>query len=247
VTFAAESSLARQVAGALDWWREAGVDLAFADAPTGWLAAEPAPETPAPRTPVRRPEPAEAPRARIGDDDTSWPASLAEFAGWWLSEPSLDNGQTAGRIAPAGPAGAPLLVLVEQPESVDRDRLLAGGDGKLARAIVAALGIAPNQVYFASVLPRTTPHADWAGLTAQGLGDVLLHHLRLAAPQRVLAFGGNILPLLGHDPAKSPEILLQLNQEGSQVPVLAVRDLSTLRAKPAWKAGLWRRLLDWMG
>lgn len=247
MTFAADSLLARQVAGALDWWHEAGVDLAFADAPTGWLAADPGPDTPQPQAVARRPDPAEPPPAQIGGDPSAWPVTHAEFAKWWLTEPSLDNGQTAGRIAPHGPAGAPLLVLVEQPEAGDTGRLLAGADGKLAIAIVKALGLTPDQVCFASVLPRAMPHPDWVDLAARGLGEVLLHLLQLAAPQRVLAFGANILPLLGHDPAKSPEILLQLNQEGSQVPVLAARELSTLRARPAWKAGLWRRLLDWMG
>lgn len=173
--------------------------------------------------------------------------TLAEFEAWWLAEPMLDNGQIAGRVAPHGPAEAPMLILVEQPETEDHNRLLSGPDGRLARAILAGLGIRADQARFASVLPRTMPHPDWADLAAQGLGEVLLHHLALAAPRRILALGGNILPLLGHDPAKSPEILLQLNQEGTQVPVLAARELSTLRAKPAWKAGLWRRLLDWMG
>jgi DNA polymerase len=247
VTIAAESPLTRQVAGALDWWRQAGVDLAFTDVPTGWLAAETASEEPARLAQPQRPAPHAEPLVRIGGDRAAWPATLAEFEAWWLTEPLLDDGDAARRVAPQGPAGAPLLILVEQPEPEDHAQLLSGADGRLAQAILAALGIPADQARFASVLPRAMPHPDWPGLAAQGLGEVLLHHLTLAAPQRVLALGGNILPLLGHDPAKSPEILLRLNQEGVQVPVLAVRELSTLRAKPAWKAGLWRRLLDWMG
>jgi DNA polymerase len=236
--------LARQVAGALDWWREAGVDLAFADQPQGWIkqAAEPdAPARHAPAAPVARAEPL----VRIGGDPATWPQGLAKFAPWWLSEPSLDGGSVTGRVPPRGEAGAALLVLVEQPEEADTASLLSGPDGGLLKGFLTSAGI--DSVYVASVLPRAMPHPDWAALAAQGLDAVLLHHLALAAPQRLLAFGGNILPLLGHDPAKSPEILLRLNQEGAQVPVLASRDLATLRARPAWKAGLWRRWLDWTG
>ena len=41
----------------------------------------------------------------------------------------------------------------------------------------------------ASALPRHAPHPDWAALARDGLGDVLAHHVTLAAPQRLLVLG----------------------------------------------------------
>lgn len=233
------------MAGALDWWREAGVDLAFSDAPVSWIAAEEVAVQPA--APAAQFKAPEVPAVRLGGDRADWPATLEQFGPWWLTESSLDGGQAAGRIPPRGAAGAALLILIEQPEAQDSDSLLSGVDGKLVQAMLAAMGIVPDQAYFASVLPRHMPHPDWAVLAQQGLGEVLLHHLSLAAPQRVIAFGGNILPLLGHDPANKSEILLRFNQEVPQVPVLATRELSALRDRSAWKAAFWRRWLDWTG
>ena len=50
---------------------------------------------------------------------------------------------------------------------------------------MAALGIAPDQVYFASVLPRTTPHADWAGLNSA---------IRVTGAERVFVTHGYTVP-----------------------------------------------------
>ena len=252
VTAAAQPSagpLSRQgIAAALDWWREAGVDCDFLDEPRAWLAP-PEPEAP-PASAAKaapRAEPAVPQRERIGGDPATWPTELAAFRAWWLAEPTLDHGRIEGRLPSRGEAGAALLILVEHPEPTDRDALLSGDDGKLLSGFLDAAGLTTESVAVASVLPRHTPHADWAQLRADRLGEVLLHHLGLLAPQRVVAFGGNILPLLGHDPAKTPDILLPINQEGASVPVLAARDLTALRARPAWKAHFWRRWLDWTG
>ena len=244
MSFAAESPLARQVAGALDWWRTAGVDLAFTDEPQAWIVEEQqalAASQPA----VFRPPVREEPRIQVGGAREAWPQSHGDFAAWWLGEPSLDQGPPDRRVPPRGVPGAALLVLVEQPEEMDQATLLSGPDGALLNAFLDASGV--DSVYFASVLPRHMPHPDWATLAEHGLGEVLRHHLSLASPQRILAFGGNILPLLGHDPAKSPETLLQINPEGPQVATMVARDLAAMRARPAWKAALWRRWLDWTG
>ena len=246
VSSPAEYSRLREITAAFDWWRDAGIDCDFADEPRNWLAP---PEQPrpaeAPPAPTRNPQPEAIPQA--GGEQSAWPQNLEAFRAWWLSEPSLDHGRTDQRVAPRGAAGAALLVLVEQPEQGDGERLLGGADGALLEAFLRAAGIAAEEVTCASVLPRHTPHADWARLKAEGMGHVTLHHLALLAPQRIIAFGGNILPLLGHDPTNNAEILLQINQQGASVPVLAARELTALRARPAWKAALWRRWLDWMG
>jgi uracil-DNA glycosylase len=217
------SPMGREIAAALQWWRDAGLEHDFADEPSDWLA-RPAPavtEAPPPPPPVQV-KAAPKPLIRLGGERESWPQDLAAFPAWWLAEPSLDNGQVAGRIAPRGPAEAALMVLVEHPESV-----------------------AGEPVYVASLLPRHMPMPDWAALAEAGMGDLALHHLALAAPKRLISFGANVSSLLGHDPAKTAETLPQTYQVGAHVPALAAPGLDTLMARPRGKARLWQALLDW--
>ncbi len=241
---AGQSSLTRSIAGALDWWREAGVDSDFADAPRAWLA-EPEPVAePSKRAPAAAPDP---PPLRIGDAAAAWPRDLAGFAAWWLTEPSLDGGRVEDRVPPRGPAGAPMMVLVAHPEAEDRERLLSGPQGKLLEAMLAAMGIASDTAYLASVLPRHTPHADWVALAGAGLGDVLAHHIALARPERLIAFGTSILPLLGHDPAKNTPSSLRFNHDGQSMPLLPAMELGVLAGSPRRKASFWQRWLEWTG
>ena len=185
------------------------------------------------------------PPPQIAAQRDQWPQDLSGFAAWWLSEPTLDGGQISDRIAPRGPSGAPLMVLVDQPESVDAHSLLAGEQGRMVGAILAALGIDPEQTYFASLLPRHTPMADWAALGEAGLGELALHHIALAAPQRVISFGPHVSSLLGHDRTKNAEPLPQFYHVGASIPALAAPGLNTLMARPRGKAVLWQALLDW--
>jgi DNA polymerase len=239
----AKPDLATEIAAAFDWWREAGVDSDFADAATSWLAA---PEQPA-AAPVRvaaaplQPAKPEAPAFDRG----GWPQDLASFTTWWLSEPALDNGRLSGRVPPRGVAGAEIMVIVPDPERDDRETLLSGPQGRLLDAMLAAMGIAPEAVYLASVLPRHTPMADWAMVAEKGFGALLCHHVKLVAPRRLIALGSNILPLLDNDPAHNPAVLRRFNQQGLSFPLLAGKSLSALLERPRWKAGLWQGWLDW--
>lgn len=234
-------ALAEEIAAAFGWWREAGVDGDWLDAPRGWLAP-PAGEAAAPAAPIAAPPPAEIPPPSL-----EIPGDPARFAAWWLSEPLLDNGQTAGRVPPRGVRGAEVMILVPEPEREDRDTLLSGPQGRLLGAMLAAMGIAPASTYVASVLPRHTPHADWQAVRVAGLGEVLSRHVALAAPKRLIAFTGNILPLLGHDPANNPDSSRQFNHGDGSVPLLAARELAALLERPRWKAGFWQSWLEWTG
>lgn len=252
MTFSGQNSsngtdLSTAIAAALDWWQEAGVDLDYDDAARDWLAgaAPAATAEPAPPVLVMAPKPPPPPAERIGGEPTSWPTTLDGFAQWWLSEPLLDNGQVFARIAPRGPQGAPIMVLVDHPEASDSDRLLSGEEGRLLDAILRAICVEPEQAYVASLLPRHMPLPDWEGLAAGGLGELALHHIALAAPQRLITFGKHVSSLLGNDPAKSADPTRLFYQVGTGIPALATPALGTLMARPRGKAGLWRALLDW--
>lgn len=245
-----DNDWAAQLAAAQTWWREAGVDLAFADAPTDWLAGARERAVPtAGETPAAKPTSSAAPTspARIGGDRAHWPAALADFGPWWLTEPSLDPAPAARRVLPAGPAGAPLMVLVATPEPEDREALLSGGQGCLLDAILTAFGTPRAEAYLASALPSHVPLADWPALAANGMADVLAHHIALAAPQRLIVFGRDVSPLLGHDPAQAAQSSLRFNHDDLSVPLLYAPSLEALLERPALKRALWRRWLDWIG
>ncbi|GGC18513.1 hypothetical protein GCM10011371_02580 [Novosphingobium marinum] len=241
------------VAAALDWWRLAGVDCDFADEPQEWLA-EPAPvaEKASEKQPEQRDRPVAARKAvpepkpgPVVPDKAGWPGDLDTFRAWWLAESWLDGGRTGGRVPPRGKAHAELMVVVPEPEAEDGERLLSGAQGRLLDAILAAMGIPAEAACVASALPRHTPMADWDAVAAQGLGEVLRHHIALAAPRRLLVLGNNILPLIGNDTAQRPAVSLNFNHESTNIPLLAARSLPALMSRPAWKAELWRAWLDW--
>ncbi len=241
-------SLADQFAAALDWWREAGVDADFHDEAVSLLAEVPAQTTdksaPAP-TPAAKPPAAPAPEVpSIGGDSGAWPKALPDFATWWLREPTLAAGPPTGRVPPRGVAQAELLVLVPMPENEDNDALLSGRQGQLVANMLRAMGVAPEASYVASALPSHTPVADWDGLRAAGLGRVLLHHIALAAPRRILVLGQDIMPLLGLEKRQG---VRELPLAESPVPLLASLAPDILLGNSRSRADLWRRWLEWTG
>jgi DNA polymerase len=188
------------------------------------------------------------PLALAGGDRERWPATLEDFAGWWLTEPTLDDAPAARRVAPAGPKQAPLMVLVDRPDEGDDAQLLAGRMGKLLDAFLGAAGLSRDRIYLASALPSRVAVPDWQTIAARGLGAVLAHHIALAAPQRLLVFGrAGSSTLLGHDPAHKDANSPFFNHDGLNLAVLTAYDLETLLAKPALKARLWHSWLEWTG
>jgi DNA polymerase len=234
--------LAEQIAGALAWWREAGVDADFAAEPRRWLTEPEAAPDPA----TVSPQPDFAPTCPPPLPAEPLPADLSAFTSWWLTDSALP-GEPARRIPPRGPVGAKAMILVATPEHEDSERLLSGPQGRLLEAICAALGWADDEVYLASAIPSHDPLPDWWALAATKLGQAVLHHVSLAAPERVLILGSNVLSLIGHDMTNKPAFLPDINHEAARFPLLAELDLAALLAQPRLKGGLWGRLLDWTG
>lgn len=240
----ASSTLASDYAAALDWWREAGVDLDYGEEPAAWLRepeieAEPAQEPP-PRTvprgiagsgaaPALERALARGGGAPIGGDPARWPSDLAAFRAFWMTEPSLDPGSLAERVAPVGEAGARLMVLVGQPEQGDREALLSGEMGALLARIFKAMGLAEGEAYLATALPRCTPMPPWDELAERGLAALTRHHIALVAPHRLITFG-RAATMLG---------------AGSGVPTLPAPPLDVLARSAERKRSFWTQWLEW--
>ena len=238
-------TLEESFAAAQAWWRGAGVDLTFHDEPQGWLAEDAPEEAPTPKLLTQPAKPAPPTRPKIGGDASAWPHDFPAFRRWWLEEASLDEGGSHPRVAPRGEACSPLMLLVPMPETEDGDTLLSGPEGRLLASLVSAMGLSAEAVYVAAALPRHSLLPDWERLRGDGLGDVLLHHIDLAAPQRLIVLGTRILPLLGHDPAQAAPAVRELTIQGRSVPMLASYAPERLLGHARLRAGLWRAWLDW--
>ncbi|MDG5747436.1 hypothetical protein P8Q88_04520 [Qipengyuania sp. XHP0207] len=245
---------AEALEGAIAWWREAGVDFDYADAPTQWLAEPEAdhavaapqgavPPPPPPATPLTRALEQEA-APLIGGALTDWPTNLEKFREWWMTEPSLAEGSLDRRVPPRGVAGAKLCILVPQPEPDDGEGLLTGGAGRLLSAMLQSMEVSADEVYLASVLPAPMPLPDWSVLARRGLAEVTRHHLALAAPARVLAIGRSPLALFDIAPDKLREPLtIEVGEK--PLPLLAAPDFSQIARSAKRRETLWHRWLEW--
>ncbi len=256
------SSLTAELSAALQWWQMAGVDSDFSDDATDWLnkpddgapaAAQAGNAGDAPQARAAAKSPAEMaaaaeekksiPRADLLGEAP--PQDLAAFGQWWLEASGIDAIGPRGRTAPRGAANPELMVLVVDPEEHDSDQLLSGPQGRLLAAMLAAMGLSEESVYIASALPRHTPMADTGALAAGGMDAVTLHHIGLVSPQKLIAFGSGILPLIGQDVSPADTYLHEINQNARKVPVLMSEGLDSLMAMPRLKARFWRRWMEW--
>ncbi|WP_284125655.1 uracil-DNA glycosylase family protein [Parerythrobacter aestuarii] len=248
---------ADEIAGAIEWWRLAGIGTDALDEPSGWLDVETAPATadattaPAPAPP---PKPAPPPPRSIGAEieglakvpgkPGDWPDELATFQRWWFEDENFAPTGAFPRIAPRGAVNAPLMVVVGEPEETDSDRLLGGPQGQVLTGFLRAAGLAVDSIYFASVLPRHTLRPDWGEVAGAGYGQLLAHHIGLVAPQRLIVFGRDILALIPHESAQDPASLRVFNHDGRSIPLLPTRDLANLARRGGFRSQFWRQWLD---
>lgn len=250
-----------EIEAALGWWRLAGLSNDATDEANVWLDAETRADPPSDakgkpasstsKQTENRQRPSGAQRIAVQDElhalpaPENWPKELDAFQAWWAN--GFAETGTPSVPAPRGDANAATLFLVGQPEEADRAFLLAGRKGQMLAAIERAMGLAPENSYFASVLPRHTIQPDWTALAEGRMALLLRHHLALAVPRRIIVFGRRILPLLAHGAAQPPADLREFNHEGSSVPVMAAPDLGTLLRSAGQRRRFWHDWIEWTG
>jgi uracil-DNA glycosylase family 4 len=155
-------------ASALDWWREAGVDVIVGEEPRDWLnpKAKAAPAA------------AAAPLPATLDAFQDW---LASGAGMPLAAPGV------ARTRPSGDATSGLMVMVDMP-SAD-GALLSGAAGALFDRMLGAIGRSRETIYLAALSPVRTPSGRIDEASAVRLAEIARHHIGLVAPKALLLFG----------------------------------------------------------
>jgi len=135
----------RWAESALSWWQEAGVDTLVGEAPRDWL--NPKAEAAASAAPAAAPT-------------ETLPDSLAAFRDWLATTDSLPFASPAAtRIAPAGDAGAGLMVMTDMATAEDAaaGTIFSGEAGALVERMLAAIGRSRDTIYLAPFSPIRPP------------------------------------------------------------------------------------------
>lgn len=248
---------AKEAASALEWWRDAGVDVLVGEAPTGWLspvraeerlsASEDASRSTAPGHALRDgPSHTLSPSSgrTAGEALAPLPAALAEFLAWRAGEAAPEFGWHGPAIASSGPDTAEMMVLVDCPERDDRD-LLGGAAGRLFDRMLAAIGVERPAVHLAAVCWKRPAAGRVPRDVEARLGEIARHHVDLVAPRQLILMGNAASrAMLSMELTESRGCLRALNhRSGTQGQALATFHPRFLLERPAMKAEAWKDLL----
>jgi uracil-DNA glycosylase len=184
-----ESIGVAEARNALAWWLEAGVDVAVQEEPRNWLK----PATPAILAPAQ-PQP-------VANVVRPAHETLGELQQWLAS--SVDLPFTSGkgrRVMPHGPENAAVMVLSDVPtfEDAAAEQPIGGEAWELAKRMLAAIGVSPDEAYVGSLSCIDAPGAKMTEAERNACAEIARQHIRLAGPKRLLLFGaGPCLALLG--------------------------------------------------
>ena len=194
---------------ALDWWAEAGVDVLADDEPRDWLATAPNPISVAPATPEQT--------------EIALPDTLAAFRAFLLADATLSGGAPS-RIDAAGEPTSGIVVVVDMPETEDRTSgsLLSGEVGALFDRMMGAIKLGRDQVYLIPFSPARPTTGRLTEAEIRKLTPLLLHHLALAAPRKLLLLGdAPVQALLQRPAAKARDAVHTVTIGGAEVPTVA--------------------------
>src|SRR5206468_10821698 len=118
--------------------------------------------------------------------------TLAELQQWLASSAQLPLASaTAKRILPHGPDDAAIMLLSEGPtmEDYTAGRPIGGEAWELAKRMLAAIGIAPDEAYSASLSCIHSPGAKMTPAERDACIDIARKHIAPVKPKRLLALG----------------------------------------------------------
>jgi uracil-DNA glycosylase family 4 len=218
-----------ELAGLLEWWVEAGVDVAVSETPRNWLQ-------PAERSVASEGEPA----ANVAEPSHE---TLAELRDWLANSVRLPLASpTASRILPHGPEDAAVMLLSDSPalEDLAAGQPIGGEAWKLTTKMLAAVGISVDDAYSASLSCFHTPGTRLSEQDRAACAEIACKHIALVRPKRLILFGdGPCRALLGRSLAQA---------RGHIEKIEGVRTVATfhprwLLQRPSDKAKTWADLL----
>jgi len=210
----------------IGWWLDAGVDAAVGESPRDWLGRK-----------KSRPETVPATAA-----PTEKPADLAAFQAWLSAAPGLPMDRPGAiRVASHGPECANIMLLSDLParEDAAEGKPIGGEAWALTSRMLAAIGVAADTAYVASLSPFHAPGARFNG-DLDACAVIARDHIRLARPERLILFGdAPAKALIGEPLARARGKVHRV--EG--VPAIATFHPRWLLQRPSDKALAWRDLL----
>jgi uracil-DNA glycosylase len=230
------------------WWQLAGLETLVGDVPQNWLAPKPDPVPDVARIepPVKPRLPEPAPVAPAPLAPLAMPEDWAAFQAWLANDGDVPGTRWhPQRVLPAGLQGARLMVLALTPEMADHDAgaLFAGECGRLLDAMLRAIGLTRGDCYLASLALTRPPGGRIDSTDMAALTPLLWHHLRLAAPSKLLIFGSDLTQaVLGTDMGAMRANLRDVNQNGVKLSATATQHPLLLLDRPARKAAAWDSL-----
>lgn len=222
---------ARQAASALQWWRDAGVDVLVGEAPRDWLAppiTKPAVTSPSADVPVA----------------AGWPDTIERFLAWRTSDAAPDHG-TGATSSPIISPNARVMLLVDMPEADDAasGQLVSGDAGRLLDRMLAAIGLDRSSVHLIPLCTSRPVSGRIASEVEAPLGKIARHFMHLLTPQAVLALGtAASRAIVGTDGAQARGGLRIVNHDGRDWPIIASYHPRFLLERPAAKAEAWKHL-----
>lgn len=216
---------------ALRWWLDAGVDVVIQEEARDWL--KPAPQR-------ERAASASTPVPNVVEPKSE---TLAELQQWLATSAQLPLASaTARRILPHGPEQAAVMLLSDAPalEDFAAGQPIGGEAWEMAKRMLAAIGIAAEEAYSASLSCFHTPGARMTPKDREACAEIARQHIALVKPQRLL--------LLGEGPSQALLGKPLLEARGHIQKIEGVRAVATfhprhLIKRPLDKSLAWRDLL----
>lgn len=215
----------QELADLLEWWVEAGVDVAVQEESRDWLKAATAPVAAA---------------ANVAEPSHE---TLAELRDWLASSVQVPLASaTAKRILPHGPENAALMLLSDAPalEDFASGQPIGGSAWDLAGKMLAAIGLNSADAYSASLSCFHAPGTRMSEQDRAQCAELARKHIALAKPKRLL--------LLGDGPCRALLGQPLVQARGHAHKVEGVRTVATfhprwLLQRPSDKAKAWADLL----
>lgn len=223
----------KAAASALEWWRDAGVDMFVEDEARDWLARVPPP------APVVTAEAAVA--APVAE---ALPDTLEAFLEWRMGDAAPEAGWMTPRLAPTGPIDAEWVIVADVPEIEDSERLMSGPAGRLLDRMLAAVGQSRESVYLMPLATARPVTGRIAPDDEPRLLELARHHLTLLKPAKLLLLGQSASRVLAETMGNSLTNPIRLvNHFGANTVTVASYHPRFLLERPAAKSEAWKHLL----